>query len=313
MGRSVHQGLGAEHLVGRGQPSPNAAGADSVWTHSPTRARRIDSAKSKRFHLPARDRRLQNLCAVSHSRRAEFTRVCQPRPRLLKARTMSASSRMFTCCFGVSRTGRPRFGLSISLAASAPTKCGSTSDAGRARANQSVPNSGASSSTSSGFGLRGIFDPLAVVGPSKADHMQCRWSWRENEHVKSLTYQSQYMEASLTVVLSRVFSHERRTPVQLERKAERNTPLSYVPRVLLRVKSHQHAFYCTHTNTRIATKAPNPSTRTSPQVKAVLVLAVPPWKTAVEREHARGIRPHGARDYSSRARSRCRVGVSCAL
>ena len=212
-------------------------------------------------------RRLQSECALSHSRRAEFTFVCQPRPRLLKARTMSASSLMFTCCFGVSSTGRPRFGFSIAAAASAPTSLESSSDAGCALLNHASSSSGESSSTSSGLGLRGIFGPFTIVGPSKTDHMQSWRPWREYQHVKLVAYEAQGLESLLSVVFSCVLANERRAPLKAECKTKRNTSLGYVSCVLGRIESYKHVIYCTHINARTASaapKTPNPSFKPSP-------------------------------------------------
>ena len=188
---------------------------------------------------------------------------------------MSASSLILTCCFGASRTGRPRLGLSIAAAGSAPRSCGSNSAAGRALLNQLPSSSGESSSTSSGFGLRGILSPFAVVGPPKTDHRQSWQPGRKNQHVKPLTYESQRLEPFLSVVLSRVFTNKRSAPFEPERKTERNAPLAYVARVLGRVESHEHCLYCSYINTRRASAAPKtsnpPLVQAEPQRRATRV------------------------------------------
>ena len=180
---------------------------------------------------------------------------------------MSASSLIFTCCLGASRTGRPRFGLSIAAAGSAPRSCGSNSAAGRALVNQLASSSGASSSTSSGFGLRGIFYPFTVVGPSKTNHMQSWRSGSENQHVQPLAYESQCLEPFLSVVPSNVFTNECSAPFKPERKTERDAPLGYVSCVLCGVEGDKHLTYCIHNNARRASaapKTPNPSFKPSP-------------------------------------------------
>jgi hypothetical protein len=103
---------------------------------------------------------------------------------------------------------------------------------------------------SSGFGLRGIFRPFTIIGPSKTDHMQSRQSWGEYQHVKFLAYQSQHLESLLSVVLPSVHCNERSAPIHSECKTKRNSPLSYVPGILGRVKGYKHLLYCTHINAR---------------------------------------------------------------
>ena len=200
---------------------------------------------------------------ASHSRNAEFKRVCQPGPRRLKAFRTSASNLMFTCCLGSARTGLPRLGLNIVAASCSPKSSGKICAAGLALANHSACSSGVSSSRSSGLGLRFIPCNFPVVGLPKTDHMNRRNSRRKQQYMESVSDIPNGLKPLLAIVLPKICCHQRCAPVQAKSKPKRYASLHYVPCVFGRVEGDKHPFYCTHINLRLAREPPNPSLKRS--------------------------------------------------
>ena len=104
--------------------------------------------------------------------------------------------------------------------------------------------------------------------------MQSWRPWCEHQHVKPAANEAQSLESLLAVVFSRVFSNERRAPLQAECKTERNTPLGYVSRILGRIEGYEHAIYCTHINERAASAAPKTPKATLNKVNGTHALNV---------------------------------------
>ena len=178
---------------------------------------------------------------MSQSRRASLIRVCHPLPVLLNASTTSVSRRMLRCSFGEAEGGRPRRRERSSLAVFLPTTSDSTSAAGRARLNQSAVASGASSSMSSGSGLRGISVPFATVGSAQADHVNRPITRGKHEHVQLIMDQAQGLEAALTVFLSDVLDDQSRVPLEVVCQGEREAATLDASLVLGRIEGDRHA------------------------------------------------------------------------
>ncbi len=191
--------------------------------------------RSKTRYAPRRGWRL------SQSRRASLMRVCHPLPVLLNASTTSVSRRMLRCSFGEAEGGRPRRRERSSLAVFLPTTSDSTSAAGRARLNQSAVASGASSSMSSGSGLRGISVPFATVGSAQADHVNRPITRGKHEHVQLIMDQAQGLEAALTVFLPDVLDDQSRVPLEVVCQGEREAATLDVSLVLGRIEGDRHA------------------------------------------------------------------------
>jgi len=128
---------------------------------------------------------------------------------------MSSSMRRLMWRLVLGNGGRPRLGLSKSLADFSPTKCANTSFAGRALSNHFAPASGFSVSVSSGFALRGIAFSFSLVGSSQTDHMDPSFSGCEDQHVQMFTDESQCLKPVFKIILTKVLQNQSAVPLKI--------------------------------------------------------------------------------------------------
>gem|GEM_PF-4480378 len=213
-------------------------------------------------------------CATA-SRSTSLIRVCQPRPDARKASITSGERRSVMERLGLSSGGRPiRFcrarpsssetsvivgGLLLSVSA-AYSAGGSTSRAGRARANQSSSSSRASGSasipawimaSSSGVGQIvpglsfGIAFYLPGIGFTKTDDAFGLTSKTKYDNIQALTDIPRRLKPLLTITKARIFLNACRIPLEMQRIGQRNPMLITVDGIFGGVEFDTHELIVT--------------------------------------------------------------------
>ena len=81
---------------------------------------------------------------------------------------------------------------------------------------------------SSGFILRGISSPFALVGSAQADDVHRAGAWRKNKHVQAITKHSERLIPALGIVLAQIFEDQCSAPFERLTETECQAPFGLV-------------------------------------------------------------------------------------